>query len=187
MIHLFLKTKKFIPNEYHKTFYDIDFNELYKNGKRLIITDLDNTLISYDETVPNQKLITKIKELEKIGFEIKLVSNNVPDRINKFIEGLQLDGFANARKPLLIGINKAFKSSRNKHTKEETIIIGDQLMTDIFGANRFKGYSILVDPIKRKTEKWYTKMNRKIEEKMLIKIKKKYNKTFLNLQLDKRG
>ena len=48
MIQHLLKTKKFIPNEFHLTFFDIDFKSLYKSGYRLILTDLDNTLISYD-------------------------------------------------------------------------------------------------------------------------------------------
>ncbi len=52
MIHLLLKTKKFIPNEFHNSFFEIDFNELYSQGYRLILSDLDNTLISYDEFYP---------------------------------------------------------------------------------------------------------------------------------------
>lgn len=187
MIHLFLKTRKFIPNEYHETFYDIDFKKLYSEGYRLIITDLDNTLISYDEEVANDIIKNKFKELKEIGFEIKLVSNNVPKRINKFIKDLDADGFANARKPLLIGLKKAWKSSKEHTAIKNTVIIGDQLMTDIYGANRFKAYSILVDPIKKKTEKWYTKFNRKIEMKMLKKIEKNKNETFKSLGLDKRG
>lgn len=187
MIHLLLKTKKFIPNEYHKSFFDIDFNKLYQMGYRLILTDLDNTLISYDEEVANDIIKNKFIELKKIGFEIKLVSNNVPARINKFISDLDVLGFANARKPLSIGLNRAWKSSKLKTPKDKTIIIGDQLMTDIYGANRFKTYSILVDPIKKKTEKWYTKINRSVERKMLIKICKKKPAIYKQLGLEKRG
>ena len=60
-------------------------------------------------------------------------------------------------------------------------------MTDIFGANRFAAYSILVNPIKRKTEKWYTRINRRIEEKMLVKIKNKRSESYQQLGLDKRS
>ena len=66
------------------------------------------------------------------------------------------------------------------------MIIGDQLMTDIYCANRFHAYSILVNPLMKKTEKWYTKMNRKTEVKMLEKIKTKYPEKFNELSLDKR-
>ncbi|MCK5388163.1 MAG: hypothetical protein KAJ22_02660, partial [Candidatus Izimaplasma sp.] len=59
MIHLLLKTKKFIPNEFHNSFFDIDFKELYNNGFRLLLTDLDNTLISYAEDKPTKKILDK--------------------------------------------------------------------------------------------------------------------------------
>lgn len=185
MIHLFLQTKKFIPNEFHKTFFDIDFKTLYKSGYRLILTDLDNTLISYDEDTPTNKILTKVKELVDLGFEIRLISNNIPKRIETFVKDTDLIGFANARKPLLIGMKKAFKSSTITD-KSEVIIIGDQLMTDVWAANRFNAYSVLVNPIKKKTERWYTRFNRRIEVKMLKKIEKNYPNRYTKLNLDKR-
>ncbi len=185
MIHLLLKTKQFIPTEFHDSFFDIDFQQLYKSGKRIILTDLDNTLISYEENKPTKVILDKIKELETMGFEVVLISNNSTSRIVDFCEGTNLKGFGNARKPLKIGFKRALNST-SLNNKEKTIIVGDQLMTDIFGANRFKVDSILVNPLKKKTEKWYTKINRKIENRMLIKIKKKYKETYQLLCLDKR-
>lgn len=187
MIHILLNEKKFIPNEFHNTFFEIDFKDLYQKGYRLILTDLDNTLISYAEKKPNDIIKKTFKELEEIGFEVILISNNIQPRIDAFCEPLKVQGFANARKPLKSGFSKAFKSQKGNATKAETVIIGDQLMTDIFGANRFGTYNILVNPIKRKTEKWYTKFNRRIEEKMLLKIKRKHNKEFIKLNLNERG
>lgn len=186
MIHLLLKTEKFIPNEFHNSFFDIDFNALYTKGYRTILSDLDNTLISYDDHKPTDELLEKFKELEEIGFEFRLISNNVPDRIKVFCEGVDVVGFGNARKPLLFGIKKAFNSIDNGEL-DRTIIIGDQIMTDIWAANRFDAYSILVNPIKKKTEKWYTKINRKIEQKMLKKIQNRYPAKWDNLKLDKRN
>lgn len=185
MIHLFLKTKQFIPTEFHDSFFDIDFQKLYDNGKRIILTDLDNTLISYEEFKPTKIILDKIQELESMGFEIVLISNNSVSRITDFCEGTDLKGIGNARKPLRIGFKKALNSTK-LNRKEKTVVIGDQLMTDIFGANRFDIDSILVNPLKKKTEKWYTKFNRKIEYKMLEKIKKKYRETYESLCLDKR-
>lgn len=185
MIHHFLKTKKFIPNEFHKTFFDIDFNSLYKSGYRLILTDLDNTLISYDESKPTSKLKEKFEELINLGFEVIVISNNVTERINTFLKETTLKGFANARKPLLIGMRRAFNASSIDDVTK-TIIIGDQLMTDIWAANRFGSYSILVNPLKKKTEKFYTKFNRRIEVKMLDKIKNKYPNRYKKLSLDQR-
>jgi len=186
MIHLLLRTKMFIPNEYHEQVYDIDFNELYRLGYRLILSDLDNTLISYDEFVPNKENIELFQKLEEIGFEIILVSNNIPSRISEYTKHTSIKGFANARKPLNIGLKKAFRSGTRTYQKNEVLVIGDQLMTDVWGANRMGLYSILVNPIKKKTEKWYTKMNRKTEVKMIERIKKEMPDTFERLGLEKR-
>lgn len=185
MLHYLLYVKHFIPNEFHHSFFDIDFNDLYKKGYRTIITDLDNTLISYAETAPTKDIITLFESLNKMGFHIVLLSNNKQKRIDEFTKDLFVEGFANARKPTIIGIKKAFKTAPNKD-KKTTLIIGDQLVTDIWGANRFGVYSILVNPIKKKTEKWYTKMNRKLEEKMLQRIKRKYPDIYTDLGLEKR-
>ncbi len=114
-----------------------------------------------------------------------MISNNVQKRINDFVKDIDIPGIANAKKPLLFGINQAYKMSKQTN-KQKTVLIGDQLMTDIWAANRFKVYNILVNPIKKKTEKWYTKLNRKTEHKILQKISKKYPETWKKLNLDMR-
>lgn len=187
MIQFLLPTKKFIPNEFQDTFFDIDFETLYKQGKRLILTDLDNTLISYDEEHPSKELDDLFEKLQNIGFEIIIVSNNIQPRVDVFCEGLNIAGFANMRKPLIFKFKRVIKNTLRDYNNDEVIIVGDQLMTDIYGANRLKTYSILVNPIKRKTEKWYTKINRKMETTKLKQIKQKYNQTYIKLGLEKRG
>jgi len=186
MIHKLLKTSKFIPSEFHATFFDIDFNKLYKKGLRVILTDLDNTLITYEEFVPTDTIMKKLDSIREIGFEVFIISNNHPPRINTFLKGTNYLGIGNAKKPLKKGIKKALSLSEKEYFLDEVVIIGDQLMTDIYGANRFGVYNILVNPLKRKTEKWYTRFNRKIEIKMLEKIKKKNIKEYNELNLSKR-
>ena len=186
MIHLLLRTKRFIPREFYDSFFDIDFKKLYDNGLRLILTDLDNTLISYADDKPTKEILDKFEELTSMGFEVIVISNNIPSRINIFLEGLDYKGVGNARKPLLFGLRKALRLASKHYSHKETVIIGDQLMTDVYCANRFRSYSILVNPLKKKTEKWYTKINRKIEVRMLKKIKRKYPNEYLKLSLDKR-
>ncbi|MCF7926794.1 MAG: HAD hydrolase family protein, partial [Candidatus Izimaplasma sp.] len=97
MIQHLLNPQKFIPTEYHKSFFDIDFLSLKKQGFKLIISDLDNTLISYDEHVPNKLLLNQLIALEELGFEIVLLSNNNQARMNKFLKDLHITGFAMAR------------------------------------------------------------------------------------------
>ena len=76
------------------------------------------------------------------------------------------------KKPLKFGFNKALKKAQSN--KSETVLIGDQLMTDVFGAHRFGITAILVKSVKRKSDRKITQMNRKIERFVLKKIKKRY-------------
>lgn len=186
MISKLLKVKKFIPNQFHDSVYDIDFDQLYKEGKRLILSDLDNTLISYDELVPSKENLELFSKLEAIGFEVILLSNNIPPRVNKYIKDISIKGYANARKPLNVGMRKAFNNASREYKKNEIVVIGDQLMTDVWGANRYNVSSILVNPIKKKTEKWYTKFNRRTEVKMLERINNEHNETYKKLKLENR-
>ena len=176
--------KKFIPTIIEKSLYDIDFNALYNKGKRFILSDLDNTLIPYDLEFADDILKARIKEIEDLGFVLIIVSNNKKARVQKFSHDLGLKCFHSALKPLNSGLGKALKYIRKtylkdksiKEIKESVITIGDQLMTDILASNLIKLDSILVRPIKKKSEKWYTKLNRIYERFVIKRIKKKaYN------------
>ncbi len=186
LIEHLIKTSYVIPNEFHNSFFEIDFDALYQQGKRLILTDLDNTLISYQETEPTQRIREVFQKLQELGFEIILVSNNHFPRIEHFSKSLQIQGYANMHKPLLHRFKYVINRTKG-YSLNQIVVIGDQVMTDIFGANRLGVYSILVNPLKRKTEKWYTKINRKIEEKMIQKIQKKHPDIYQNLSLGKRS
>ena len=164
----------FLPNEYVSSIFDIDYNKLYEDGKRLILTDLDNTLISYLKTEPDDKLFEWKKEKEAMGFEIIIVSNSRKDRVEHFANLLDLKFQKFAKKPLVGGLKKAIKKGERDYKKEEIIVFGDQLMTDIFGSKRLGLDVYLVQAIDKKTEYFTTRFNRRLEKKMLKKIKRKY-------------
>ena len=169
---------KYIPNYVYKTIYDIDFDTLYASGKRIILSDLDNTIAGYDELEASEKSITWNKMLKEQGFKIYLVSNNNDTRIRKFSEKFYIDGYlSKARKPFTKRLEKFLKE--NNINKEEVISIGDQIVTDIVGFNSLGVDTILVKTINQKKQKWYTKINRSREKRILRKIKKvdciKYN------------
>ncbi|MGL4949941.1 MAG: YqeG family HAD IIIA-type phosphatase [Anaeroplasmataceae bacterium] len=174
MLHLILSAKKFLPTEYVQSIFDIDFNELLKKGKRLILTDLDNTLISYRHTDPTDQLIEWKNNLESMGFEIIVISNSKKARVSHFANLIGLKYVPFAKKPLKFGFKKALKIANKKYNVNEVIELGDQLMTDIYGSRRMKIDSILVKVIDKKTEYNITKLNRFLERKMLTKISKKY-------------
>ncbi len=186
MVHWFLKTKHFIPDAHEKTIYDIDYKALKTANITVLFFDIDNTLIPYDLALPTEPLINHFDTLAKYGFKIVFVSNNHYRRIKKFSEALGYPFVHSAKKPSKFGLKRALKMLDVKVEKSEIMFVGDQLMTDVYGAKRFGINVTLVEPIKRKTEKWYTKINRYIETKMLKKIQKKYPDKYDNLKLDTR-
>lgn len=174
MINWFLDSKKIIPDLYANTINDIPYAKLYADGFRLILTDLDNTLISYKESSPTQELRDWMKLVQEIGFEIIIVSNSRKNRVSYFAQMLGLKYVKFAKKPLKPGLKKAIRIADKKYKKNEILEIGDQLMTDVYGSKRCGLYTILVKAIDRKTEIWTTRFNRRLEKKMLYKAKKKH-------------
>lgn len=167
---------KFIPTIYKETVFDVDYNKLYDNGIRLILTDLDNTLVSYKDDEVTPKLLQWLRALEAKGFEVMIISNNSSDtRVKEFAKKLNIEYIAKAHKPLKGGFKKILKKASRMYESHEVVALGDQLMTDVFAANRMNYTSVLVKAIDRKTEKWTTKINRKLERHVLKRLKKRHN------------
>lgn len=173
MLDNFFKITKFIPYVIEETVYDVDFNKLYDEGKRYILFDLDNTLLPYDVPIAHDKLRNLLNLLRVKGFKIMIVSNNSSERVNKFCEDVNMICVTRAKKPFKKGFKKGMKLLGCTN-KKEVISVGDQIMTDVLGANRTKIDCVLVKPLKKSNEKWYTKLNRKMEKHVLKRIKK-YN------------
>lgn len=161
--------EKFIPDMYQKNIYDIDYQKLKKKGIRCILFDLDNTLCPVKEDVPSKRLKELIHYLER-DFKVIIISNSNQKRLIPFKEGLNIDVAASARKPLK---KKYLKIMKMYHFEEhEMVAIGDQLLTDIYGANRMGITSILINPI-GEYEKFGTKINRFMEKFIYRKLKRR--------------
>lgn len=162
----------FTPNEYHKTIHDIDLLKLYDLGKRLILTDLDNTLVGYDVSLPTSEIIEFKEKCDKIGLKLVIISNNNKKRVQAFAEKLGIEYLSNAMKPL----KRGYRKITLRYKPEEVVIIGDQILTDIFGGNRMGYYTILVDVINYNNEQFKTRINRFFERLILRKLKIKGEK-----------
>lgn len=152
--------KLFAPKKYVKDFRCIDVESLKKDHIKLIICDIDNTLVAHDEKHPNEDVFTFVKKVEKNGLKMCLISNNNSERVETFAKDLHLNTFANARKPL----KKTYKKIIHEYgyNANEIASIGDQLLTDVLGGNRAGVYTILTVPLYQKDLIW-TKINRTIE------------------------
>lgn len=177
----FLKIKNYLPFACHKTVYDIDYSKLYAEGRRIILIDLDNTLIPYDIYLPQEMHFEYFKKLKDIGFTVIIVSNNKKERVKKFADAVGCLYVYSATKPLKRGYRKALKLVKYNY-KREVISIGDQLMTDILGSKKMGIDSILVKAIKKKSEKWYTRFNRIMEKRVLKKMMFKYPNIYLQIK-----
>lgn len=144
----------------------ISIELLRKNNIKGLILDVDNTLIDVDKNLLDgaYEWCTGLKEQ---GIKICILSNTF-DKIKaeNVAKKLDIPYIFCAKKPLKMGFNKAKKILGIENTGE-IAVVGDQLFTDIIGANRAKMIPILVKPVDGR-DLWYTKIKRPIEE-ILIK------------------
>ena len=159
----------FIPDIYSQSIYTINYKKLKKNGIKCLLFDLDNTIVSYNAKEPDKKLKEFFHFLEG-DFELIIFSNSPKKRLRPFKEKLNVDTAYSCRKPF----KKKYKKILELYKYKETQIacIGDQLLTDIYGANRMNFTSIFVNRIGKKEPIW-TRFNRHFEKKILKKLAKK--------------
>lgn len=141
--------QKFYPSEYYTSTYVIDFAEYYKKGYRGILFDIDNTLVPHNAPA-TEEAIGLIHRLKEIGFGICLVSNNKEPRVAEFNKPLDIKYIYKAGKPKRAGYQKAMQLLGTDTTN--TLFVGDQLFTDLWGANNTGITSLLVKPIDKKEE-----------------------------------
>jgi len=160
----------FIPDMYQKSIYTIDYDKLFLDGIKCLLFDLDNTCIPYVEKVPSQKLISHIERLKNMGFKVIIFSNAPRKRVEPFKNAMQIDACANACKPRKAKFLKVMKMFNLDLS--EVAIIGDQLMTDIYGGNKVGIKTVLVNPMSN-DDFITTKILRIIERRKFNKLSKK--------------
>ena len=137
------------PKIYVDSICNIDLNKLIKTKKiKGIIVDLDNTLIAWGQKEISQKIIDWINEAKKLGLKLCIVSNTNSKRVAEFAKIFDVPYHSKYFKPFSVAFNNGLKILDTK--KSETVVIGDQIFTDILGGNRLKLLTILVTPIVKK-------------------------------------
>ena len=139
----------FYPDEYLDSTYVIDFDALYRAGYRGVIFDIDNTLVPHGAPA-DERARTLFGHLKEIGFDCCLLSNNQLPRIELFNQDIHVKFIENAHKPSVKNYRKAMQMMGTN--TENTLFVGDQLFTDVYGARRTGIHSILVKPIHPKEE-----------------------------------
>ena len=156
-----------VPDKYFKSIYDINYKSLKESGIKCLIFDISNTLESETTVSPSRKVKDLFEDLKEMDFKIILMSNGFKKYVIPFKELLCVDS---SFKPLKRKYKKVL--SIFQFSAHEVAAIGDQLFFDIFGANRMKFTSILVNPIST-DEFAVAKINRKIENIVINKLTQK--------------
>ncbi|KRK49223.1 YqeG family HAD IIIA-type phosphatase [Secundilactobacillus kimchicus] len=164
---------KFLPTWMVQATYDISPTKLKELGIKVVLTDLDNTLIAWNNPYGTQELRTWMAALKAAGIALVVVSNNSQTRVDRAVSKLELPFVSRALKPLTRGIKKAMHDYQV--TKDEVVMVGDQLLTDIWAANNSGIASILVKPI-LPSDAWNTRINRFFEKFVMTALVKKYPK-----------
>lgn len=137
-----------LPNEHHDTIFSIQLEMLYNKGFRTLVLDVDNTLMSYDQKELNLDTLNWLQKSKNIGFNVFFVSNNSSKRrIKKICTQADIKGTYFSCKPLPFTLRELAK--KHFFSLKKTIVVGDQLLTDIILGNWLKSYSILVNPLKK--------------------------------------
>ena len=139
----------FYPDSYQDSAYSIDYEKLRMLGSEAIIYDIDNTLVCHGAPA-DERAICLFDRLRSIGFDTCLISNNQEPRVKPFAEKVQSKYVFNAHKPSTKNYIKAMELLQTD--RGNTVFIGDQLFTDVWGAKRTGMKSILVKPINPKEE-----------------------------------
>lgn len=164
-----------LPDEFVESVFEITPEKLHQLGMKGIITDLDNTLVEWDRADCTEELSEWFLMMKDAGIQIIIASNNNEERVKKFADPIGVPYIFRARKPLGKGFYSALV--RLKLKREEVVMVGDQLLTDVFGAKRQKLYTILVRPVAQ-SDGWVTRFNRFVERRVFNDLKRKGIKTW---------
>lgn len=163
------ETNLIIPNSYLPSIYQIDYNKLRKNNIDTLLFDIDNTITKVDDLKVPKETINLFQDLKQ-NFKILLISNNHKERVEPVAKQLNVKALWDAGKPENKVYDKALEMLNS--SKENTVAIGDQILSDIVGANKYGLKSILVDQLSKENN-IQTGMAQKLQKHMVKKLTKK--------------
>ena len=156
--------EKLYPGEFASSVYEIDYKTLYREGYRGIIYDIDNTLVP-DNAPADDRSRRLVSDLKDMGYKCLILSNNDLGRVKSFADDVGAGYIFKAGKPSVKGYLEAM--DKMDTDVNSTLFLGDQLFTDIWGANRAGIRNILVKPIDKK-ERMHIKFKRMLEKLIMM-------------------
>ena len=173
----------FTPDYLFRDIYEITPGFFKDLGVSFVFSDIDNTLVTYDDELPTPELYAWFEKMKSAGIEFAFVSNNHSGRVDKFNSALGYAYIFDAGKPLTRKMKKLLKDKGI--SKGSAAMLGDQILTDTLSAKNMGILSVNVPPIKDRNEPFF-RFKRKIE-KILMKPYFKKNPELRELWLEKTG
>ena len=158
------------PDFRFNTFDEVTVDFLKENNINGVILDIDNTLEPYEHPLPGEHVKAWLSALKEAGIGAAFVSNNNEERVKTFNAELGLVAFSKAKKPFKKNVLKAMELIGS--TRETTILMGDQVFTDVWAAKNAKIRSALVPPINDKRDV-FTRFKRLLERPILKRFEKR--------------
>ncbi|MFP4588805.1 MAG: YqeG family HAD IIIA-type phosphatase [Candidatus Acetothermia bacterium] len=149
------------PDQEADSIFDINYERFAHQGKKGLIFDLDNTLGAWQRDHLDEEVMNLLDEVRELDLKVGILSNGRGKNIRSLLEELPYPVIFNASKPRRQGYREMLKRLGLK--PDEVVMIGDQLLTDILGANRMNMHSILVRPLDPGYEYQLIKLNRLLE------------------------
>ena len=171
--YIVILEKLLMPDLMTEHFYEVTPEIVKSFGGDVLICDIDNTLVTYDDPEPTEEVLSWIEKMNQGGVTIAFVSNNDWDRVKLFNEKLGLVAYAKSGKPSTKNLKAACADL--KIDKSKAVLLGDQLLTDCAAAKSFGIKAIIVPPIKDKTSLFF-KSKRLIEKPYVAKYKRMNSK-----------
>lgn len=151
----------FRPRYTIDSIYHLDTDVLHHMDIKTVFSDLDNTLLAWNEFETAKKMDELNQRLADAGIKLVVISNNNAARIGKVLDPYHIDFVAKAKKPLPFAISK--KRREMGLSQKQVMMVGDQLITDIQAGNLAGVQTVLVKPL-IETDKWNTRINRLFEK-----------------------
>lgn len=150
----------FKPTFWLKSVLQIDEEFLRKNDVSALVLDLDNTLSMHGNPAAEEGVTDWLDKMRSLGIKMRVVSNNTNKRVAPLAAKLELEFTANGAKPLTFGISRAMKAMGSD--REHTLVVGDQIFTDVMGGNLKGVRTVLVEPFHLE-KTWTFRLKRKLE------------------------
>lgn len=142
-----------LPDYIFPTYRDVTPDFLESIGVVALLIDIDNTLAPYEMPEPDEHIKAWFASLSEKGIKATLVSNNDRERVELFNRDLGLPAYYKSGKPFAKNLKRAMAAMGSDRTN--TAMLGDQLLTDAAAGKHIGLRTIIVPPIKDKSNTFF--------------------------------